>query len=146
MGVLHGDNRWYAAGLAFECVQCGRCCAGPAEGYVWVTDAEIEAIAKHLAIPPDRFRAGYLRRVRGSYSLVERPENRDCIFLSEGDGVRRCDIYAVRPAQCRAWPFWPSNLTSPRAWAAAGARCPGINRGALLTCQEIELRRRTTGE
>ena len=32
---------WYAGGLAFECTQCGQCCAGPNEGYVWVNDAEV---------------------------------------------------------------------------------------------------------
>ena len=35
---------WYAGGLRFQCTQCGDCCSG-AEGYVWVNQAEIDALA-----------------------------------------------------------------------------------------------------
>ena len=34
------EKPWYASGLAFECTQCGDCCSGPEEGYVWVTPEE----------------------------------------------------------------------------------------------------------
>ena len=39
------STKWYAAGLHFGCEVCGRCCAGPGEGYIWVTKPEIELIA-----------------------------------------------------------------------------------------------------
>ena len=36
---------WYQDGLKFNCTQCGDCCTG-APGFVWVNQAEIEAMAK----------------------------------------------------------------------------------------------------
>ena len=38
---------WYAGGLRFQCTQCGDCCSG-SEGYVWVNQQEIDAMAKTL--------------------------------------------------------------------------------------------------
>lgn len=138
---------WYIEGLAFECQQCGRCCAGPDEGYVWVTEDDVAAMAAHLGLAEEPMRRTYVRKVGRRYSLVERKDNRDCVFLTrEPDGRRQCAIYPVRPAQCRTWPFWPTNLTSPEAWAAAGLRCPGINRGLLVPFDEIECRRLVTRE
>ena len=41
---------WYIGGLHFECGQCGKCCSGPDEGYIWVTKEEIRFIADYLKI------------------------------------------------------------------------------------------------
>lgn len=132
---------WYAAGLAFECEHCGRCCAGPEEGYVWVTPQEIVEIARFLELPPEQVQRWYVRKVRRRFSIVEREDNKDCIFLSAdagGGAEKGCLIYPVRPGQCRSWPFWPQNISNPDAWAIAGARCRGINRGKLHSLEEIE--------
>lgn len=138
---------WYAAGLAFECAECGSCCAGPDEGYVWVTDEDIAAIASHLGISAEQMRRDYVRRACGGMSLVEAPVSNDCIFLRpRGPGAAGCAIYPVRPTQCRTWPFWPSNVESPDTWAIAQIKCPGINRGTLHTRDEIDARRRATAE
>jgi hypothetical protein len=139
---------WYAAGLAFECIGCGRCCAGPEEGYVWATAGEIAAIAAYLKMPVRDFRRKYVRREGRRHSLVEDPLSRDCVFLDDGcdrDGqpCRLCRVYPVRPLQCRTWPFWRQNLSSPQAWIAAQMRCPGINRGRMYTAEQI--RRRLEG-
>ncbi len=123
---------WYVAGLAFECLECGNCCAGPCEGYVWVSDGEIGAIAEFLGIKVVNFRKQYVRKECGKLSLVEKP-SRDCIFLTD----KKCLIYPVRPAQCRTWPFWPTNLHTPDDWCSAGQRCPGINRGTIRSFDEI---------
>jgi Fe-S-cluster containining protein len=131
-------TKWYAAGLHFECAVCGRCCAGPGEGYIWVTPPEIELIAKHLNIAPEELRQRFLRQVRSRTTIVEHSVTKDCIFLRAVGGTRQCAIYSVRPAQCRTWPFWPENLSRPEAWNRAAMRCPGINRGRLYTCEEIE--------
>ncbi len=147
MGLLTRKPPWYAAGLAFECVGCGGCCAGPEEGYVWVTEREIRAIAAHLDLAVAEMERRHVRRVGGRRSLVERKDNRDCVFLQpDGNGGRKCAIYPVRPRQCRTWPFWAVNLRDPGAWALAGMRCPGINRGATYNLEEIERRRRSTHE
>ena len=136
---------WYVAGLAFECAQCGRCCAGPKQGFVWLNQGNVRSIAAHLNLPLQDVMERYVRRVDGQLSLREEPVNRDCVFLSgSADGCRGCRVYDVRPAQCRTWPFWDANLTDPASWAVAGFRCQGINRGAMFTFEQIERRRKAT--
>lgn len=130
---------WYVAGLAFECVECGHCCAGPDEGYVWVTDDQIAAIAAHVGQDEADFRRRHVRKVGRRQSLRERKGNHNCEFLvPRDDSCGGCEIYPVRPTQCRTWPFWHSNLRSPEAWALAGMRCRGINRGRLFSASEVE--------
>jgi Fe-S-cluster containining protein len=131
-------TNWYAGGLCFECRVCGRCCSGPGEGYIWVARPEIELIAKHLHLTPGELRRKYLRRVGLRTTIIEDELTRDCIFLQMIDGAKRCGIYAVRPAQCRSWPFWPENLASPDDWNRAAFRCPGVNFGRLYSGEEIE--------
>jgi Fe-S-cluster containining protein len=132
------STAWYSAGLHFECVQCGNCCSGPDEGYIWVTRPEIELVADFLKIPPGRLRREYLKRVGLRTTIIEQAGTNDCIFLRYIQGQKRCLIYPVRPSQCRAWPFWPGNLTHPGAWNKAAQKCSGINRGRLYTMEEIE--------
>jgi hypothetical protein len=147
MGLSVRKSPWYVAGLAFECVGCGRCCAGPQEGYVWITDEEIAAVAEFLHLSEEQMRRRYVRKVGRRQSLVEQAGTNDCIFLTPAaDGSRSCRIYPVRPMQCRTWPFWPSNLRDPESWAEAGVRCPGINRGPLHDAAAIEAKSRATRE
>jgi hypothetical protein len=129
---------WYVAGLHFECTQCGNCCAGPNEGYIWATARELEAIAEFLKMPVRDLRRRYVQRVRLRTTIVEDPQTKDCIFLRTVEGRRRCAIYLVRPTQCKTWPFWASNLTGPDAWNRAAQRCAGVNRGGLYTYDQIE--------
>jgi Fe-S-cluster containining protein len=143
MKLFH-PQPWYVNGLAFECAQCGQCCAGPNEGYVWVNDAEVAALAAALNIAEDDFRNIYLRRVGRHFSLVEEPKTKDCIFLLRQDGKIGCKVYDARPGQCRAWPFWRSNLHDAENWCLASQRCPGVNRGNIFAKDEIELRQSWT--
>lgn len=139
------DSCWYAAGLAFECTECGRCCSGPEEGYVWISRDEIAEAAAAMKLSADAFFERYCRKVGKRISLIEQA-NCDCIFLADrGEGKRGCSIYQYRPMQCRTWPFWHYNLRSPAAWAAAQDRCPGINRGMLYDRETIDKRANATG-
>ena len=124
---------WYADGLRFRCTQCGDCCTG-AEGYVWVNQAEIDAMAARLGMEPAAFEEAYVRRVGIRRSLNERPGG-DCVLLDAK--TRGCTVYAERPRQCRTWPFWDSNLKSPAAWDEAAAACPGCNKGQLVPLEKI---------
>jgi len=138
---------WYSGGLAFECQGCGGCCAGPEEGYVWVSQDDVEAIAAHLRISVGEMMKKYVRKVGRRMSLREVPETKDCVFLETAhDGQRRCGIYRFRPTQCLTWPFWPSNLRDQDNWALAGFRCVGINRGDIHSPDQIEKRRDATRE
>ena len=137
--MIDGNSMpWYIAGLHFECIQCGRCCSGPGEGYIWVTKPEIEFIADFMKTTKDELRRKYLRRISLRTTIIEHRTTKDCIFLQNIEGQRRCIIYPVRPSQCRAWPFWSGNLSRPDAWNKATGKCPGINRGKIYTCEEIE--------
>lgn len=136
------SSKWYAAGLAFECQRSGNCCSG-APGYVWVTKAEIAAIARFLGRKDDWLDKAHLRRVGLRYSLTELPGG-DCVFLDhDKNGCTTCRIHPVKPTQCRTWPFWDYNLKSPDTWAEAGRRCPGVNRGKMHDFVQIEAIRLT---
>ncbi|MHC4636251.1 MAG: YkgJ family cysteine cluster protein [Planctomycetota bacterium] len=129
---------WYINGLNFDCRQCGSCCSGPGEGYIWVTKQEIRLIADFLKMTEDKLRSKYLRRIGFRTTIIEEPTTKDCIFLQEIEGIRKCVIYPVRPNQCRTWPFWPENLKSPNVWNETTKKCPGVNRGKAFSFEEIE--------
>jgi len=126
---------WYHEGLRFECIGCGACCTG-APGYVWVNQAEIEALAALLGLDAETFERKYVRRVGIRRSLVEFPGG-DCVFYDAAS--RSCRVYDARPRQCRTWPFWASNLRTPESWAKMAEGCPGANRGPLYTLDEIRV-------
>jgi uncharacterized protein len=126
---------WYAAGLRFTCTQCGDCCTG-APGYVWVTDDELAAIARHLGQPVAEVRALHSRRARGRQTLREKA-NGDCVLYDKQKG---CTVYPVRPAQCRTWPFWESNVETPDEWKKTCELCPGAGQGELIPAEEISRR------
>lgn len=127
---------WYQAGLSFECTQCGHCCSGD-PGYVWATKEEIRRISKFLGRTDGRLDKKHLRRVRFRYSLTER-SNGDCIFLKREGGKAICEIYPVRPLQCRTWPFWRRNLRSAHDWNQAQKTCPGMDCGKHYDFVQIE--------
>ena len=132
---------WYAEGLRFACQGCGKCCGG-GPGYVWVDEGELAAISKFFGLSPAEFRGTYVRNLWRGMSLREKADY-DCVLL---DQKRHCMAYEVRPRQCRNWPFWPSNLRTPKAWQEAAERCPGIGQGPVHTYGEIEaLRTETAG-
>ena len=126
---------WYKDGLRFTCTMCGKCCTGE-PGFVWLTDDELRAIAEFLGEPVEQVRALHTRKARGRRTLREKA-NGDCVFYDRKEG---CTIYPVRPAQCRTWPFWESNVESPEAWERTKAVCPGSGRGQLIPAEEVTLR------
>jgi uncharacterized protein len=127
------NNPWYREGLKFACTGCGDCCTG-APGYVWVNKAEVESLARAIRIEVAEFERRYVRKVGIRKSLIEWA-NGDCIFF-HGES-RTCQVYDVRPRQCRTWPFWASNLASPATWEDTAARCPGCNRGRIVPLERI---------
>lgn len=138
MVMANFGNKWYIAGLHFDCSQCSNCCSGPGEGFIWATKQEIKFIADFLKMPEDKFRKKYTKRKGLRTTLIELPATRDCIFLQKVNKKKICVIYPVRPNQCRTWPFWSSNLDSPRAWNETAITCPGINRGKYYSFEKIE--------
>lgn len=125
---------WYKDGLRFKCTGCGDCCTG-APGYVWVNQAEIDALAERLGMDAIQFEKKYVRKIGVRRSLVEY-KNGDCVFFD--NKTRKCTVYEQRPRQCRTWPFWNSNLRSPEAWAETCEACPGSGKGQLYQLEEIQ--------
>ncbi|HEV3385605.1 MAG TPA: YkgJ family cysteine cluster protein [Gemmata sp.] len=133
--VKNDEQPWYADGLAFECTRCGKCCTGD-PGYVWVTDEELDRIARFLGQPLQEVRELHSRKARGKRSLREK-SNGDCIFY---DTQKGCTIYSVRPPQCRTWPFWDSNVATPETWERTCQVCPGSGQGEVIPVEEISRR------
>ncbi|MBI3900425.1 MAG: YkgJ family cysteine cluster protein [Gammaproteobacteria bacterium] len=120
--------------LRFECTGCGGCCTGRGEHYIATTSAEQRGIQRFLGISWRWFRQRYLTVYEdGTESL--RWEHDRCVFL---DGERRCRIYAVRPSQCRTYPFWSDVTQSARHWQAEARRCEGIGRGTVIPLEQVQ--------
>lgn len=126
----NSTRAWYADGLRFECARCGSCCRGE-EGYVWVTNADIERMARALGVEAGDFRRENIREIGIRKSLREKPGG-DCVMYENG-----CRVYEARPPQCASWPFWSGNLESGKNWRETAKRCPGIGRGRLYALEEI---------
>ena len=139
-------QEWFSQGpgLAFSCTMCGRCCTGP-EGYVIVSDAECQALAARLGLTAEDFKDRYTHKTSQGRSLNEHKTEHgyDCIFLDREKipGKAVCGVYEDRPAQCRTWPFWKSNLTSKSAWERAKRTCPGMDKGRVYSVQQIRVLR-----
>lgn len=127
------DDPWYKSGVRFTCQPgCVRCCGG-APGDVFVSRAEIDAIAAFMQVSVREFEDSFVRHYSsGRMSLTER-RNGDCVLLNE----KGCSVYAVRPQQCRDYPFWPEVMKSVFAWIKEAEKCPGINVGELHAAPKI---------
>jgi Fe-S-cluster containining protein len=128
---------WYHEGLRFRCTRCGNCCTGE-PGYVWVNDEEIAAIAELHGTTVQEVATRYTAQGYRGRTLREKSDG-DCVFYEKGQG---CTIYAVRPRQCRTWPFWESNVRTPEDWERTKESCPGSGRGELISAEEITKRLR----
>ena len=130
---------WYRDGLQFKCSGCGDCCTG-APGCVWVNVEEMTAMAERVGLTLDEFQDQYTRKIGARWSLKEFG-NGDCVFFDHE--TRHCEVYDLRPRQCRTWPFWNSNLKSPESWSETCRECPGSGTGKLYQLEEIEALRTT---
>lgn len=107
---------------------------------MWVKKAEIEAMAEHLGMLVDDFEYQYVRKIGIRKSLKEIPVSFDCVFFDSES--RKCEIYEVRPEQCRTWPFWDSNLKTEEDWERTCDECPGSGTGKLYSLEAIETQRK----
>ena len=125
---------WYHKGLRFECSQCGNCCRNHGEyAYVYLAQADVEAMAAHLGLSPRAFLRRHCTRDEGY--VVLRMDEPACPFLGEDN---RCGVYPVRPMQCRTWPFWEENLERATWEGPVRDCCPGIGRGPRTPAEEVE--------
>ena len=104
----------------FTCLRCGNCCHGP--GDVILERDEDQQIAAFLGMELYDFTAAYTRLSsdRGALSLNERADGH-CVFLQADNS---CRIQAVKPQQCRAFPYlWRSARLAKMCmgWQASAA-------------------------
>ena len=112
-----------------------------APGFVWVNKQEIAALAAVMGFEEvEEFERLHVRQVGIRRSLKER-DNYDCVLLDPD--TRKCRAYSARPRQCRTWPFWDSNVSSPEAWHRTCEICPGSGQGKLYQLADIESQRKT---
>ncbi len=124
---------WYAGGVRFTCLGCGRCCRGE-PGAIWVTPGEGKKIAEYLSLNAVAWRGSLTRR--WVFPSIRERENGTCLFYDEP--TSRCTIYSVRPTQCSLFPFWPSLMKSRENWDDHAISCPGMNSGRLYAREEID--------
>jgi Fe-S-cluster containining protein len=79
------------------------------------------------------FERKYVYRTRHLLRLRKPPDSQ-CHFLRENG----CAIHPVKPSQCRAFPFWPESIESPRAWRELGRGCPGIGKGQIVPFAAVQ--------
>ncbi len=82
----------------FKCENCGNCCnhSNP----ISISKEELEKISKYLGISHKEFKQKYVKQAKSGYFNLK---NLPCIFRDEQN--KTCEIYPVRPAVCRIFPF-----------------------------------------
>jgi Fe-S-cluster containining protein len=115
--------------MRFECQPgCTKCCEQ--QGFVYLTEEDIPRLAGYLGMTLEGFESRYVYRTRNQRRLRV-PRHAQCEFLKDGG----CSVHAVKPLQCRAFPYWPELVGNKRNWTKTGTWCPGIGRGELVNIQ-----------
>jgi uncharacterized protein len=123
--------------MRFACqAGCTRCCEQ--QGFVYLAAGDLERIAGFLGMTPEEFERRYVYRTKNRLRLRV-PRASQCFFLRP-DG---CSIHAVKPTQCRIFPYWPELLEDAKEWHKTAAYCPGIGKGELV---QIEVAQAQAGE
>lgn len=134
--------------MKFECQEtCGGACCRVPKGkqmFIFLTKEDRFRIAAHLKKPINKFaKMSHFTYTRfgGSgwqWHLKMAQGANHCRFLVDG----RCSIQAVKPVQCRTWPFWKEHfkdgVMKEDVETAIKQECPGIGKGEELPQAEIE--------
>jgi len=122
--------------LRFKCTGCGKCCTGGEDHYIAMSKMEAQRIQKHLGISSNWFRRRYVTHLTRN-TLTARMHKGQCVFLSDSG---KCQIYKLRPVQCRTYPYWPELLENKRVWDNEATHCEGINVGNVVPITDIKLK------
>jgi hypothetical protein len=115
--------------MRFQCQPgCTRCC--DQQGFVYLADADVPRLAAYLQMTVDEFEGKYVYRTK-KRARLRTPRHARCIFLKDAG----CSVHAVKPTQCRTFPFWPELVESAEEWYRTARWCPGIGQGELVNIQ-----------
>ena len=116
---------WWKNGVHFSSQpNCGKCCDQPG-GIVYVSADDATRLAAHADLDVHAWLERDTRQTYdGRYVLKSREEDGICIHLN---AQQQCNVYDVRPQQCRAFPWWGENMVSASSWASVKRSCPGID-------------------
>lgn len=120
--------------VRFRCTGCGQCCTGGPDYFVFIGAGEAEAIRRYLGLTTQWFKRRYLRRAPEGELVINNGGGGRCVFLNADNA---CRIYAVRPLQCRTYPFWPETVQSRGTWRREALRCEGIGHGRVVPVAQI---------
>ncbi|WP_051670777.1 YkgJ family cysteine cluster protein [Bryobacter aggregatus] len=113
--------------IRFQCqTGCRKCCE--VSGYVYLTEEDVSNAARYLKMPQADFEARFLYRTRHMRRIRKPRGGKQCPFLDE----KGCSIHAVKPVQCRLFPFWPELVENRQQWKQTAEWCPGIGQGKLV--------------
>lgn len=121
-------------GLRFSCTRCGKCCKTGKGYYVFMAGQEAESIREYLGLSKGWFRRRYLERLDSGELVAADAGDGSCVFL---DCEGQCSVYAVRPVQCRTYPFWPEIVSTRTGWKAERRRCEGIDHGRTVSQRRV---------
>ncbi len=119
--------------LRFECTRCGACCRRP--GVVYLAADEPARLAAFLGLGLAQFRSRYLSELPDGEGWVIEVEGDAGCPLLDGD---LCSVEAVKPGQCRAYPFWSELVDNRPAWRREAALCEGIGKGPVIPSDEVK--------
>ena len=123
--------------LRFQCQPgCTNCCRQ--QGFVYLTETDLVRIAEYVGLSAAEFERRYVYRTKRRLRLRV-PRLSQCHFLLDNG----CSIHAVKPAQCRIFPYWPELVDDKREWKRTAKFCPGIGQGELV---QIETARERAAE
>ena len=132
-------DAWWADGVSFQCQpDCGRCCDQPG-GIVYLAPTDAEKLAEHAGMDVEAWlRRDCTKTLDGRYIFRSRQGDGICIYLNE---KKQCNVYQVRPQQCKAFPWWSENLRSKRSWNKVKESCPGLTAddAIIISGEEIRL-------
>jgi Fe-S-cluster containining protein len=80
-----------------DCRQCANCCR---VATAKVTERDIDRLARHFRLKPERIRADYVVESEDEGPILRRRENGECVFLDGND----CTVYEARPEVCQRYP------------------------------------------
>ena len=129
------EDKIFKEGINFKCQNSGNCCVSRGNyGYVYLTKKDIKRISIFFKISVNFFKKKYCEYTNGYLHLKEIHKNGNCQFLYKN----KCNIYKVRPTQCRTWPFWNENMNA-KGWNNSVLNfCPGIGKGKKIKFDYIK--------